>query len=53
MHGDLKSPPRTLNPLLPVVPVDANSEDQDGHGDLDYDGEEADIAISSDEEGCA
>ena len=33
--------PRTLNPL-------PNSEDQDG--DLDLDGENSDVAISSDEE---
>ena len=34
-HGDLKSPPKAFKP--PNQSSLPNSEDQDGHGDLDYD----------------
>ena len=41
---------RTFCEILPHLIV---ASDQDGHGDLDYDGEKSDIAISADEEECA
>ena len=46
-HGDLKSPPNDFKP--PNQSSLPNSEDQECHGDLEYDGEESDIAIFSDE----
>ena len=49
-HGDLKSPSNDFKP--PNQSSLPNSEDQECHGDLDYDGEESDIAISSEEEEC-
>ena len=50
-YRDLKSPPKDFKP--PNQSSLPNSEDQNGYGDVDYDGEESDLAISSDEEECA
>ena len=45
-YGHFKSPPKDFKP--PNQSSLPNSEDQDG--DLDLDGENSDVAISSDEE---